>query len=177
MKNEFNFRSNQVIKEDGKFYPYDELPKRNKYFKTNLARFVAKCLEEVPGENDFKYLQMKLDNYERHIAPTEPGYQAIAAIQEMLDKGISKEAMMDLVRTAWADSMFNVFLTLEAFYIVKPTWGLYIQDTKGNPIKRVMGDELSNNFEDIEFLPRKKKKIVKGKKSITSSKTTKSLKK
>ena len=40
----------------------------------------------------------------------EPGYQIRPALQEMLDKNVSKDSILDLIRVAQADAIFPEFV-------------------------------------------------------------------
>ena len=88
----------------------------------------------------------------------ESGYQIKEALSEMLDKKVSKNSIMDLVRIAKYDMMYHIFLAIEEPMKKNHKWGFYIEDQDGQPIYKIQIDELSVAFDQGEFLPRNIKK-------------------
>ena len=91
----------------------------------------------------------------------EPGYQIRPALQEMLDKNVSKDSILDLIRVAQADAIFDLLQVIEGQWLTIGNWGFYFEKD-GEPIDKVGEDELSHLFDFPEFVPRdKKKKVIK----------------
>lgn len=94
--------------------------------------------------------------------PDDPGAQLPAALQEMLDKGVSKEAIVDLVRVIQFDTLFHVCSVIDGSIDTDTPvsdWALYETDEDDNPIDTIGGlheSLLEFDPSDKEMRPRDK---------------------
>jgi hypothetical protein len=134
--------------------------KKSPYIKKQITNFIAQCYKDVPSENAYDYIQWKLGLLATSVGlnKEESGYQIKEALSEMLDKKVSKNSIMDLVRIAKYDMMYHLFLAIEDPLKKNHKWGFYIEDQDGQPIYKIQSEELSVGFDEGEFLPRNIKK-------------------
>jgi len=114
----------------------------------------------VPDNGE--WIQRQLDHYD----PVSNGpYDGIShSVKEMVDAGVSKEAITELVRCFQAEMMGSMLYLLEDSGIVEGnkyvSWGLFTTDaTTGEPIEPLSGLQdyvLSTDPAGREMMPRKK---------------------
>lgn len=133
--------------------------KHTPYIKKQLKYFVKEVLKNVPKENAYSYINYKLGELANSVGLDnyDPGYQIRPALQEMLDKNVSKDSILDLIRVAQADAIFNLLQVIQGQWLTRGNWGFYFEKD-GEPIYKVGEDELSHMFYYPEFVPRDKKK-------------------
>lgn len=131
----------------------------DKTIDKKIDDLIFECLRFIPKENEFSYVTRKIQNASPHLDKSNAGYQAIPALKQMIEKRVSKNAIMDVIRCAMADAMFFTFRALEGDYgAFDAPWGVYIEDRDGKPIRKMFDCDLSCNFEEPEFIPRNVKK-------------------
>jgi hypothetical protein len=154
----------QIIKKD--FFNTSKIPKRSTYFKKNFKLFINEVFSRVPSENAYDYIDYKLGRLATSVGleKREPCYQIKPALTEMLEKKVSRNSILDLVRVAQSDIIYDLLQIIEGADIDNCPWGLYFNDESGNPTYKIMVDEISHSDGD-EFLSREEKKKLKEKKA------------
>ena len=137
--------------------------KRNKEFLKIKDEFITAILSDVPNDKAFDYIPWRIGQLSTsfQLNPDESCYQIKPALLEMLEKGVTKEAILDVIRVAKAETLNNAFRLIENSIVYNQKgkkWALYFLDKEGNPKYEVVEDDLSPDFLGDEFLPRKKRK-------------------
>jgi hypothetical protein len=107
-----------------------------------LARFsFLKALSRIfLKETDLDWVNNQIEyNYSR---PGDPGAQIVSALQEMLDKNVSREAIIDLVRVIQFQTLFHACATIDCVYerdTPIDSWGLFQKDENYNPTLEISG--------------------------------------
>lgn len=117
-----------------------------------LARFsFLKALSSIfLKDTDLDWVNNQIEyNYSR---PGDPCAQIVPALQEMLDKNVSREAIIDLVRVIQFQTLFHTCSTIDCTY--EPgtpikSWGLFQKDENYNPTVEI--SELHESL--LEFDP------------------------
>jgi hypothetical protein len=139
-----------------------KVPKRTAYFKKSFKLFINEVFSNVPSEKAYDYIDYKLGKLANSVGldKREPGYQIKDALNEMLDKKVSHNSILDLVRVAQSDIIFDLLQLIEGQRVDKSPWGLYFNDESGKPAYKIMFDEISHS-DGNEFLSREEKKRLK----------------
>ena len=127
-----------------------------------LARFsLLKALtSEVLKDRDVEWVNIQLGHIDNNEGA--PLSQLAPAIKEMIDKGVSKEAVIDLVRVIQYETLFHVLMVLEGETNVETPvnrWAVFEKDENDNPTKEIHGlheSLLGFDPSDREFRPRLK---------------------
>lgn len=108
-------------------------------------RFLNQCLKYTTASTAYDYIEYKLGLLSTSvgIGPEEAGYQIRAALREMLEKNVSRESIIDLVKVVEMDMLFYTMMVVEGRFIEKCNWALYFLDKNGNPTHRIQEEELS----------------------------------
>ncbi|MCQ8890361.1 hypothetical protein NQT72_12700 [Pseudoalteromonas carrageenovora] len=107
-----------------------------------LARFLflKGAWSNVVPDND-EWIQHILKNYD----PTDNGpYSGMMhSIKEMIDAGVSKNAITEFARCIGAEMIFSMTYLMDDPEVVEDNeyvnWGLFITDDEGRPIKELSG--------------------------------------
>jgi hypothetical protein len=140
--------------------------KRDKDFQKTKKEFIEAILSDVPAENTFDYITWRTGYLSTSftLQPDESCYQMKPGLLEMVEKGVSVESILDVVRVAKAEALFNAFTRIENFSghkMKRKKWALYFLDKEGNPKHEIVESDLSHDFIGDDFLPRKKTKSTK----------------
>ena len=71
-----------------------------------------------------------------------PGSQIVAALKEMVEKSVSKEAIIDLIRVIQWETLAHVCATIDGIYELETPiskWGLFQLDDDYNPSEQISG--------------------------------------
>jgi hypothetical protein len=74
--------------------------------------------------------------------PNDPCSQLPRALQEMLDKNVSRQAIVDLIRLIQFETLFHVCSTIDGTYETDTPvkdWTLYQLDNDGKPVDIISG--------------------------------------
>ena len=144
-----------------------EIQLPNPYCNRIIKEFLNEVFQCIPSENAYDYIKWKTGmlSTSLNLQKDEPGYQIKPALEEMLNKKVTKGAILDLVRVAKADILFDTFSLIENGFPLnhvkgtnKEKWGLYVLDEFGDPIYKLKNEILSMHLLGDEFLPRNQKK-------------------
>ncbi len=150
------------------FKEYLNSPQRSGYLNQQFKYFVKEIFNTITDENDYSYIDER-SGTSFETKNDQPGDQIRPALTEMLEKKVSRESIIDLVRVVQYDAIFYFFQALECGeFIERGNWGFYFENPDGEPIYKVGEGELSYGFEEPEFLPRNIKKKIKAKKKASS---------
>jgi hypothetical protein len=107
-----------------------------------LARFsFLKALSNIfLKETDLDWVNNQIEyNYSRS---GDPCAQIVPALQEILDKNVSREAIIDLVRVIQFQTLFHACSTIDCTYDAGTpieSWSLFQKDENYNPTVEISG--------------------------------------
>jgi hypothetical protein len=99
--------------------------------------FLRQAWKSVLSENDTSWIDEEIAMAERY--PTGPYAGTGTALKDCLAKGVERQGLVDIVRGAQAQLLFQLCYLLddpniEVPELVDMSWGLFQTDDDGNPV-------------------------------------------
>ncbi len=105
-----------------------------------IFSFAKSLWKGVIAENDDTWIEQSIEGFKSY--PSAPCAQSGPALEEMLAKGVSRKAIVDLVRVFQYYALFHACSILDGCHIEEvpiTDWTLYQMDENNQPVAIIQG--------------------------------------